>query len=109
MPRSLAFTNELFETPSIDPLGFDLQDISGRRRSQHRFASTGARPAQDLAEARDVHLHGVGCGSRRSFTPQLIDKPVERDRFRRVYEQQSQDQPLLRASEHERLTSMDDL
>ena len=93
---------QIAEPREIELVWFDGKQVAGRTRPQPLLAD-------QLPEARDVHLQGLLRRVRRVVLPERVDQPVTGDDGVRVEEQRGQQRTLLGTAEVERLPVGDDL
>jgi hypothetical protein len=94
--RPPPLSTQRLELNRVDLPGRGHQPVGPPLRHDH----TGA---QRLPQLRDIHLNRLGRGPRGPLTPQLIDQAVNRDHLATVQHQDSQQGPLLRRAERQRL------
>ena len=111
LPRASSFTaaeratrvgGHRLETVGVDLTRRHLEQVPTVAREQHLVA-------QRLAQMRHITLQRFRCGCRWSLAPQLIDQPIARGHLAAAQQQDRKQRPLLRATEHNPSSLIDDL
>ena len=101
--RLARFLGQPLESPQVELLAADVEDVAGRPGLEPRLL------AEELAKLRDlaVHLRRRRHGSAPGV--ELVGEPVDRDDPVRVQEQDRERRPLLRPAEPDRPVGPNDL
>ena len=95
-------SGQALESIGVDAVGLGDQRVSvSARRERLR--------AEDLAEPRDVDLHGLGGGRGRALPPEGVDDPVHGDRLTAVDQEVREDRALARTSQPDWLIPLENL
>ena len=82
------------EPRQVERARLDAEQIPGQARLEHALV-------EQLAQLRDVDLHGLDRGRRRLLAPEVVDEPRGRHQLVRVQQQHGEHRPLLRPTQRQ--------
>jgi hypothetical protein len=101
--------HEPLETVRVEALGIEPQLVAALARHDHASRAVAVLARQRLAQAGDLHLHGLGGVGGWTLTPELVDQPLRAERLVDVQQKQGQQRPLLAPSKRDRAALVEDL
>src|SRR5207302_6073328 len=94
------------EAARVELVSIEIEEVTRRARDEQGARAGFGIRLERLAEARDIDMEQMGCTSRRSLAPELVDHLVARDNLARPDEQDRQECARLRTSQIQNTTAV---